>query len=167
MKATYVLSLLLILITIGASAQVKKGDNVKNASLGRFEGTYVWSQGTDTVTIYLRKENIEIMKDIRSDVLIGFHKYVKNGHIIESSYEYRKTNYAEKHSTILILNRNESNTLEGILKDLTKKKSLNIELEYSPASKSMTMKVSNREGVSIGMKQSGFTLPQHITLKRQ
>ncbi|SEI54228.1 hypothetical protein SAMN05216327_102349 [Dyadobacter sp. SG02] len=98
MKATYFISFLLLIANFGASAQVNKGDNIKNASLGRFEGTYVWSKGSDTVMIHLKKENVELMKDIRSDVLIGFHKYVRNGQVVESSYDFVRTGYADKRS---------------------------------------------------------------------
>jgi hypothetical protein len=169
-NTTFFITTILLIFSAIAHAQPKQiqpktGDNIKNASLNKFEGIYVWSHGADTLMIILKKENVELVKGIKSDVLIGFHKYVKNGRIVESSYDYHKSNHTDKRSTILISNRNESDTLDGVLKDLTKKKSVGIELVYSPARKSITMTLAEREGIRINKNQDvGFTLPQPLVL---
>lgn len=168
-KTFFILAILLTFSSLSKAqqkqVQPKKGDNIKNASLNKFEGIYVWLHGSDTLKILLKKENVELVKGIKSDVLIGFHKYVKDGKVVESSYDYHKSNHTDKRSTILISNQDESDTLDGILKDLTKKKSVDIKLVYSPARKSITMTLAEREGIRINKNQDvGFTLPQPLVL---
>ena len=74
-----------ITFAIDSPAQVV----VPNNLLNKFVGTWRWTSGTDTVEIVLEKQVFIIeMTGSHSEQLVGWHKYVKNGIINQSSYQY-------------------------------------------------------------------------------
>ena len=61
---------------------------VQNNLLNKFVGTWRWTSGTDTVEIVLEKQVYIIpMTGSHTEKLVGWHKYVKNGIINQSSYQ--------------------------------------------------------------------------------
>jgi hypothetical protein len=56
--------------------------------LNKFVGTWRWVSNTDTVIIILEKQNIQIYPGYSRVVIVGWHKYVKNGLLVESSMQY-------------------------------------------------------------------------------
>ena len=62
---------------------------VPNNLLNKFVGTWRWTSGTDTVEIVLEKQPFLIPQTgSNTESLVGWHKYVKNGVINQSSYPY-------------------------------------------------------------------------------
>ena len=65
----------------------KPDGNITNNSLDKFIGTWVWINGTDTLKIVLKKENILLPfpENSRADFIIGFHIFKQGNDIVESS----------------------------------------------------------------------------------
>jgi hypothetical protein len=76
-------SKLILLLCLFFSTSISYGQIKVNPYLNKFIGTWRWTSGTDTLEIKLEKQvrlNLEVM--------VGWHKYVKNGIIIQSSYQH-------------------------------------------------------------------------------
>ena len=80
------------------SKDFANGDNYLNNNLDKFIGTWKYSDANQSFTIILKKENIRlpVQNNVRADALIGFHKFVNKGYIIEDTTIYSNTNYADK-----------------------------------------------------------------------
>ncbi|MCU7617855.1 hypothetical protein NZ698_11650 [Chryseobacterium sp. PBS4-4] len=70
-------------------ASIQCSSYTPNNQFDKFIGTWKWTNGNETLVIVLKKEKVlDVWKeDTCEDVLIGFHKYTKNGIIIESTLE--------------------------------------------------------------------------------
>jgi hypothetical protein len=85
-----------VLCTFKASAQVMT-DNNSN----KFIGTWQWTSGTDTLKIVLEKQIYTIpASGVSSENLVGWHPYIKNGILKQSSLQYvgRDINLDFKHT---------------------------------------------------------------------
>jgi hypothetical protein len=79
---------LALIIVILVSSKLY-AQSVVNNHLNKFVGTWRWTSGTDTVTIILSKQVATIPYTHKSsEVLTGWHHYVKNGNLIQSSLQY-------------------------------------------------------------------------------
>ena len=143
--------------------------NIINNSLNKFVGTWRWTSGTDTVTIILKKENILLPfpENSHADLIIGFHIYKKGNNIIENSIIFSKTNFIDKHSTILGGNEKGNDTLSCNLKDISKNKLVELTLILNNSQTQLQWNLQNTEGVKIGNYVSAITLPKSITLIKQ
>jgi hypothetical protein len=73
------------LLCVASAAQSVVIDN----NLNKFVGTWRWTSGTDTVEIVLQKQVYNIpMTGSNSEALAGWHRYVKNGVLVQSSLQY-------------------------------------------------------------------------------
>ena len=72
-----------------------------NSNINKFVGTWIWTNGTESLVLIFKKENIllPLEGNIRADVLYGFHQYKVNNIVIESSTQYSNSNYTNKHGT--------------------------------------------------------------------
>lgn len=148
----------------------QKGDNFKNDNIDRFQGDWVWGHNGDTVKIYLKKEDLEVAPEIRADVLVGFHKYIQNGKVVESSYELRNTKEAKKRHTFVGSAEGRSDKIEGIIQDLSSGRSKNVIMTYNPAEDVLNMQLSNRPEIRVNPKEASstsFSFPESVILKRQ
>lgn len=170
MKKTLIMIALNFLLGLfGAQAQnlPKSGSNIKDNTLDQFQGTWVWNKGNEKVKIYLRKENVEMIKGITSDVLVGFHSFEKNGKVVETSLNSNKSDFNDKKWTLLISNNPNQSMLHGLLKDLSKDKTVDVQLVYNQSRRSLTLTLKDKEGLRVKKYESGFTLPQNIELIRE
>lgn len=65
------------------------GTYTTHPELNEFIGTWRWTSGTDTVILVLKKQMIYYppIMDYNEERLVGWHKYVKNGVVIESDLQ--------------------------------------------------------------------------------
>lgn len=90
-----------------ALTTIKCSKYIKTPELAKFTGTWKWVQGNDSFEIILKKEKVfDIMIEYDSciDRLIGFHRYIKNGKLIESTLEKKGANFDDKLHSISVLN---------------------------------------------------------------
>ena len=84
-----------IVMTLSVKAQnlcpYPNGTYATKPELNQFVGTWKSISGTDTVTIVFQKQKVHFQDDLctyDSDEMLGWHKYVKNGVVIENNLQY-------------------------------------------------------------------------------
>ncbi|UHO38612.1 hypothetical protein H5J24_24515 [Chryseobacterium capnotolerans] len=150
------------------------GANNPNSNIDKFIGAWVWQDNEKSLELVFRKENIllPIKGNVRADALIGFHKYVSNNLIIESSVQYSDTNYESKKSTILGYTLSNPNKLVGSITHISKNKNIEYEIEYIDSNHIKLLNLKNHNGVKINVPgqplyDSSITLPANIILTRK
>jgi hypothetical protein len=113
---------LIVFMTVfckNAKAQ-NPGDYLTNTTLTPFHGTWQWTNGTETLTIFLNTEKTFIAGgQFYSDALMGWHKFERSGVVLVNTFDLRP-NHAS--SSILVGNRDNSQVAEGSYKDVYKNK---------------------------------------------
>ena len=165
------------LISSSAIAQMppppQPNGNITNSSLDKFIGTWVWSNGTETLTLVLKKENILLafVENSRADVIIGFHKFEQGNTIVESSISYVNTNFSDGHSTIIGGNREGFDNPYEItckIKNIAKNKSGDLKLVMNSSLNQLSWTLENSEGIRIGGEYDiTFSYPRSLTLQKQ
>jgi hypothetical protein len=164
------------LISSSAIAQMppppQPNGNITNSSLDKFIGTWVWSNGTETLTLVLKKENILLafVENSRADVIIGFHKFEQGNTIVESSISYVNTNFSDGHSTIIGGNREGFDNPYEItckIKNIAKNKSGDLKLVMNSSLDQLSWTLENSEGIRIGNYDITFSYPRSLTLQKQ
>ena len=164
------------LISSSAIAQMppppQPNGNITNSSLDKFIGTWVWSNGTETLTLVLKKENILLPfpENSRAESIIGFHKFEQGNTIVESSISYVNTNFSDKHYTIIGGNRegfDNPNEITCKIKNIAKNKSGDLKLVMNSSLNQLSWTLDNREGIKIGNYDYTFSYPKSLTLQKQ
>lgn len=147
--------------------------------LNKFVGDWIWYSGSDTVRLQFKKValNIPDVNNSYWENLIGCHKYVKNGVIIESSLaDYDSLQYYNYNNigTIILfsLNYGDTSHVGGTLSDRSKNKGNQIDLTYLGGSPvQIRMKLSAKPGATVSLPGNpyidGITLPVDIILFKQ
>jgi hypothetical protein len=157
--------LLLITNSLNCMAQLSPhpvGSYTTNGLLDKFVGTWMWTSGTDTMTVVLQKQKIHYPSpfDYDIDQIVGWHRYVKAGVLMESSLQYVGTPFSNGHSTLLGWTENKSR-LRLTFDDLSKQKHSN-ELYFTMLNGSTTQanwSIRNSEGLKNGGYDHSFTVP--------
>ena len=147
------------------------GSNVTNNYINKFEGTWQWINGSDTLILRLMKKN-ETFTNYSADVLLGTHKYVKNSVTIEDVlYKFDSIAYNYKNSSLMLswYQNMDTTRVKGSIKDLTKKKNNNLTLEYVPGTPpTLIWHLKTAEGTFIDPNfQYGLTMPKDLILTKQ
>ena len=147
------------------------GSNVTNNYINKFEGTWLWTSGNDTLILKLKKKNEEF-GDYTEDVLLGVHKYVKNGVVFDDALNKYDSMvlYYKKSTTLLNQNQGmDTSKVIGSIKDLTKKKRNNLFLQYVDGiPPTLIWHLKTAEGTFIDPNfQYGLTMPKDLILTKQ
>ncbi len=138
--------------------------NITNAQTNYIPtGTWKWINNNDTIEIFF-KTDIMTVGTRTFPIVIGYHKYVKNGIILENNLSFSNTNFiAQKFSIILYYKRSEDMRNDGSIKDFT----LNTR-------KYVILKKINPTTVSINLTSMQtrraspyYTLPRYFVLTKQ
>ena len=79
----------ILVLILTTSTYLSKCQTTIDPELDKFVGTWSWVSGTDTVLIVLEKQVLNNpLTNTSSEILTGWHKYVKNGITIENSHQY-------------------------------------------------------------------------------
>jgi hypothetical protein len=168
---TTVLMLSALFYNLSIAQPPAPGSYITNNYVNKFEGTWQWVNGSDTLIIMLKKTNKQF-GDYTEDVLLGVHKYIKNGSILNDALnKYDSMILYYKKSTVLLYQNQGDDTskLIGSLKDLTKKKTNNLFLEYVAGNPpTIIWHLETAEGVFIDPNfQYGLTMPKDIILTKK
>ena len=128
-------------------------------------GLWRYATNTDTIFFYLKKDQISTSEKTYH-ILIGFHKYIKNGSVIENTFQDTNSVYTNNQFSILIYDNSISiNPYEGNIKDISLNNKRYIFLTKESNS---TIKVylTHMRGVRKNYPY-GFTMPRHFILTRQ
>ena len=152
------------------------GEYLKYDYLDKYQGTWMWTSGSDTVIIKLKKlvdtSNGPVIT-FYSDDLFGVHKYIQNGVVIENSLPIFDTiTYSHTDSnTITGTGRRGSDTswVKCYLTDITKKKELYLRLSYINNNPPQ-LKWETFDAIEVLIDDGhlpGFTMPRNIVLTKQ
>lgn len=149
-------------------------------NLNKFVGDWIWTSGTDTVRIRLKKAavKIPIFNNSYWENLLGCHIYVKNGIVIENTMDkfdsLQYYNSSNRIGSIYLYHIENADTsiAEGTLKDISKHKANQIDLTYLGGNPvQIRMQLSAKPGTTVSLPGNpyipGITLPTDIILFKQ
>ncbi len=148
--------------------------------LNKFEGSWMWSSGADTVRLHFKKVALKIIRFNNSyaEFLLGTHSYVRNGNLVETSMnEYDSLTYytsTNRIGTLRLFRVEDDDTsyAGGTLADRSKHKGNQIDLTYLGGSPiQIRMQLSAKPGATVSLPGNpyidGITLPVDIILFKQ
>jgi hypothetical protein len=172
-----IISILFILIMTLAKSQNYPQPNTNHTDphLDKFVGTWQWQNGNSSLKLILKKENalMPFPENYFSDVMIGFHKFISNGSVIEDFSTFNTTNFSNKKWSIFAgTDSNNSNLLTGGIEHASKNKNVNFKIEYLSPTQIKLVNLKNTSGTKITIQgQPAFdwsiSLPQNIILTKQ
>ncbi|POR26787.1 hypothetical protein BWK58_05165 [Flavobacterium columnare] len=153
------------------------GSNIADPNIDKFVGTWYWEGNGKSLQFILKKENVDFMPiikmDYKLDMIVGVHKYIENGVIIEDSTPFKSGTYADKKTTVSgsTIN-NGANLLTGSIKHLTKDKFINFKILYIDSKHIKILKLENPYGFHVRKPEDApfdysISLPSDIILTRQ
>lgn len=171
----FILTIVFSSIMYSQEITPKSGDNILDPYADKFLGTWVWREGNDSFKIILKKENIlvPLLNNVKADWIIGFHKFVKNGTIIEDTSLYTSTNFLDKKNSIISSTDSDNrNYLTGYIIHSSKNKSVKFVIQYIDATHIKIISFKNTGGLKVTLSGQppfdwSITLPQNIILTKQ
>lgn len=153
----------------------QNGQHIVDNDLNKFVGDWIWTNGSKSFKIILKKEIILLPQgtNITADVIIGFHEFKINGNSIENSTQFINSTLLDNKSTIFGWTRPDFNNIfVGNIFHQSKNKNINFEIEYIDATHFKLKKLKEIEGVFLiapgqTAKLSGISLPQNIIFTKQ
>ncbi len=149
------------------------GANITHPSLDNFVGTWVWTNGTNSLVVQFKKVNYYYSNlDYHEDVILGCYKYIKEGELIEDNLaEFIQLGENKIGPIVLKFDRLGANLnkLRGNVADRLKHDThyLNVELNANAPVFSIQWIITRRSGFVVSPTVPGFTLPQNIVLVKQ
>ena len=171
-----------ILQDVAAGTYIKDVDN----KLNKFNGTWIWTNGSDVVTFKLQKVINQYFTeyDAYGDYMIGNYKYTKNNGALEvvntiltpSKFNFAGNLLPEFHPMYANCPENET-TINFMFKDIIlNKRNCQAIFEFLPGSTTqLKLTLKNREGMGVLVNEGdpmpvfnyGFTIPNEIVLIKQ
>lgn len=175
LKISFTVIVLLIIFNCNAQNYPQDGENIQNSNLDKFVGTWIWANGSESLLLILKKQNIKlpIGNNIRADALYGFHQYKKNNVLIESSIQYSNLTYSDRKQTISGMGDFDiPNKIGGGITHISKNnKNVRYEIEFIDANHIKLVNLKNPEGIQINFPgqppyDNSISLPQNIILTK-
>lgn len=157
--------------------------NNLNPNLDKYVGTWKWEANNKSFKMVLKKQNIVLPpanRNVRADVIYGFHQYTDGMLIVESSMSFSNNSFNDgKRSIFGGLGRGGmGNSLKGSITHLSKngnaggRKTVNFEIKYIDSTHIKLVSLKNPPGtkVIVGNQPDydwSISLPQDIILTKQ
>ena len=178
MKNSIYLALLFFATTMHSqNLPLELGSNILNSDIDKFVGTWYWENNGKSLKFIFKKENVDFMPitklDFRFDMIVGFHKFVENGIIIEDSTPYYKTFYNDKKNTVSgCTDKKDSGMLIGNIEHESKNKLVQYKILFLDKNHIKLLEVKNTQGFKVWQEgekpyDSSISLPSDIMLTRQ
>ncbi len=153
---------------------LKPGYHHLDPGAKKFAGIWEWKKGNDSFMLILSFQEVEFkryLKGVTADVILGWHKFVKNGKVVEDSTPFKYSNFCKGKWTILSgSGMLDKNLLEGTIQHKSKKKSVNFKIKYIDTDHIKLVTVFNIPGTKVSTDEhpydSSISLPQNIVLTR-
>jgi hypothetical protein len=150
------------------------GSYTTNAELNKFVGTWIWTSNTDTIKFVFQKQRIHFPAPwfYDDDALVGWHKYVKNGVLIESDLQKIGTIYTGLNTQASMFGSTQkpTNIYFTTFRDLTLNKRCDAYFTLLPNSTTQAKWiVKDPRGIYRGPQGtiSMYTLPSNIVFTKQ
>ena len=180
-----IFALLIVLSTkmMSQTLNITSGANNINPNLDKYVGTWKWEGNNKSFTIIFKKENVTlppVSKNVKADILYGFHKYTDGQLIVENSLSFSNNSYNDGKSSILAGLGREGigNTLLGSITHLSKygigggKKNVDFIIEYLDSTHIKLVSLKNPQGIKLTRTGQppydwSISLPDNIILTKQ
>jgi hypothetical protein len=155
MKKIFLISVITFFIQVNLKAQI----NYTPTGLWKF------ANSTDTIIMYFKTGQIIINPTTTYNILLGFHKYKKNGVLVESSLQDTSSSYIQnKYTMKSFVYKPLDVRNDGYFKDLTLNDQRYIILKkINPTT--IEVFLTDIRGVKLHGTH-GYTLPRHFTLTK-
>lgn len=156
-----------------AQAPHPAGSYTQNADLDKFVGTWLWTSGSESVKIILQKQVIHYSDPLNydEDRLVGWHLYIKNGVMQQSSMPNVGLQFSWDHPERVSLFGNTRTPDEVYFTkfwDYGKNKKCDLYFAMvSGSTTQATWKLVNPRGMKVGNFDFGFSLPTDLILTKQ
>lgn len=145
---------------------------IMKPELDKFVGTWQYTQGTDTFTIILKKISYHFSNPTNTieEILIGWHKYIKNGQLVENTFNKMIVPYTMDSSSIKLgyVDSDNYNYAIFALIDSIKNKYGWVKFKMLQSSFTQaTWKLQDSPGTYIGNYDHSFTIPGNMVLTKQ
>jgi hypothetical protein len=173
MIRTILLACSFLLVSCISYSQVPpSGSNIIRPNLDQFEGIWKWTSGNDEITIKLKKINFFFITDhFHEDVIIGSHKYIKDGIVVEDYLSQFPSIGQNNLSTIFLwgkMDGSEADKIAGNLKDANKHKQVKLLMVLIPGTTpTINCKITPKGDVIVDPMIEGTTLPEDFILIKQ
>lgn len=169
----------ILIILLLSACMNSNAQNVNNPELDKFIGTWCWTSNADTINIFLQKQTITLPNGNNREVMVGWHKYVKNGQLVQSSMQNIGLNYNNEETplgtdpriTLFGFTRKPTEIWFTSFWDLTLHKNCHMFFELLPNSTTQAKWIlTNPNGVVYdgpAGTQSQFTFPRNLVLTKQ
>ncbi len=171
-----IIPLIATLFTTGCMAQLMphpQGSYTLSPSLDKFVGTWKWVSGNDTMVLTFLKQKAHFRSPLNYDVdvLVGWHSYIKNGTLVESSLQYAGATPFSWSGQFTLLGSADADYKVGFttFKDITKHKtSSNLTFTINKFNiNQATWVLKNSQGMKNANYDYGFTVPLNMVFTRQ
>jgi hypothetical protein len=163
-KKTLILIMSLFVFTASVLAQVNESSD---PALNKFEGIWKWGNDRDSLTFILQKQMVSCTPYYRMEKIVGWHKYIQNGKVTESSVQYFGSNdRSSSQKNTLIGGMQKSGDLVLNFYDLTLRKDVQIWCRQMPGSRmQLDCRVASKDSTVAATNR--FTLPSGFILTKQ
>ncbi|MCU7617852.1 hypothetical protein NZ698_11635 [Chryseobacterium sp. PBS4-4] len=158
-------------------ASIQCSSYTPNNQFDKFIGTWKWTDGSETLEIVLKKEKVLVpFKHDSScqDILLGFHRYTKNGVIIESTLENINSFQNQKLYSLYSSGfwDDNYNQFVGSFKHSSRNNIMRIKMDYINSTSLKIISFENYEGTRITVPGDPIAdltidLPVNIILTKQ
>lgn len=147
----------------------------KNENLNKFIGTWEWHSNKDTLTLTCKKLTVVNMSGKDIDIICVWHKFVKNGLIIENTLPFISASEPTIESQYFAEGTMKGgankypNDLSLHVLDKNKDKNGDLILSYqmNDSKETLLWKLRNEEAVHIGPFDASFTYPTDLVLEKK
>ena len=182
MKQIIIFLQLFIIVNINSIAQKPQENTTYTDNyLNKFEGNWIWKSGDDTVELSLKKtlNKIEGFDNSYWENILGCHRYVKNGILVESSmniYDSLQYYYSFDMSKVGVFLYHfdwwgDTIVVKGGIIDISKEKTNEIKLNYLGGNPAQIRMQLSLKGAKISLPGKpyipGITLPTDIILTKE
>ena len=128
-------------------------------------GLWEFANATDTIIMYFKSGQINVTPTVTYNILLGFHKYKKNGVVLENTLLDTACSYTQnRYSMKSFIYKPADARNDGYFKDLTLNDERYIILKKINSS-TINVFLTYKQGVRLSGTY-GFTLPRHFTLTK-
>ena len=138
---------------LGTPVQIQCSSYTQKPELDKFTGHWKWTSGNNSFEMVLKKEKIFsiIGNDHQAceDIIIGFHEYIKNGVLIESSLQHQDTNFSQDFESMTFFGVFGQILLGGMSNISNLNNNIRMELEYIDSTHLKIKSLTNYQGVKV------------------
>ncbi len=174
MKLLYLFSLVFLLVHSNYlfSQTPAPGSNILRPELDKYVGSWICTNGVDEIVIQLKKVNYLFQNSqYAEDIIMGCHKYIKNGSLVENCLpDFPFIGQSKKGSIFIYIEplAPNINKLTGTLVDSLKHKNQELNIEYRLNNKieELVWNLTSPGDLLLPPAESGITLPSDLIFRR-